>query len=277
MEKDKFARGISMTCLGFIGTGNMGSALADAAAKILPGASILLNNRHEEKAQHLAQKLHAFACDKNTIINEADFIFLAVKPQGLCDLFVQLKPLLEKSKKNPVFVNMAAGTSIEKIQKLAGKNCPVIRIMPNTPVSVGEGVILYACSSEVNAGQCEEFLSCMSAAGSFYNLPEEKIDAASALSGCGPAFVDLFLEALADGAVACGLPRTLAYELASQTALGTAKLQLETGTAPAVLKDAVCSPGGTTIAGVCKLEEKGMRSAVIDAVLASYEKNKLFK
>ena len=167
---------------------------------------------------------------------------------------------------------MAAGLTIARIRELAGGNYPVIRIMPNTPSSIGEGMILYTCSSDITKTEEKVFLEAMSGAGRLSALPEHQMDAGSAVSGCGPAFVDLFIEALADGGVACGLPRAAAMEYAAQMVLGAAKLILESGKHPGELKDAVCSPGGTTIQGVRTLEEAGFRGAVMDAVIAAYEK-----
>ena len=167
---------------------------------------------------------------------------------------------------------MAAGFSIARVQELAGGTYPVIRIMPNTPVAVGRGMILYTCGESVTGEEERIFLEAMAGAGRFSRLPERLMDAGSAVSGCGPAFADLFLEALADGGVACGLPRAQAVELAAQMMLGSAKLALRSGQHPGALKDAVCSPGGATIQGVRALEAAGFRGAVMEAVIASYEK-----
>mgnify|MGYP000819758311 CR=1 FL=1 len=156
---------------------------------------------------------------------------------------------------------------------MAGEDFPVIRIMPNTPVSLGAGMIQY-CADGVSDDQMFAFLGAMAPAGRLDAVPENLIDAASCVSGCGPAWVYQFIEALADGGVACGLPRAKAQEYAAQMVLGSAKLVLESGQHPGTLKDAVCSPGGSTIQGVRVLEEKGMRGAVMDAVLAAYNKTK---
>ena len=172
-----------------------------------------------------------------------------------------------------VLCSMAAGLSIARIQEMAGGDYPVIRIMPNTPASVGAGMIQY-CTSNVTAEEEAEFLKLMAPAGRLDAVPESLIDAASCVSGCGPAWVYQFIEALADGGVACGLPRAKAQEYAAQMVLGSAKMVLESGQHPGALKDAVCSPGGSTIQGVRVLEEKGLRGAVIDAVLAAYDKTK---
>ena len=262
-----------MAVFGFIGVGNMGGALARAAAKKISGPSLLLANRSPEKAQRLAAELGGQVSDNATIAGAADYIFLGVKPQMLPGVLEGLAPVLLARQSPFVLVSMAAGTSIAKVRQLAGGDYPVIRIMPNTPAAIGQGMILYAPSENVSTGALETFLDSMSGAGRFARLEERLIDAGSAVSGCGPAFVDLFLEALADGGVACGLPRATAMELAAQMVLGSAALALSGGRHPAQLKDAVCSPGGTTIQGVRALEKNGFRSAVMEAVIAAYEKN----
>ena len=168
---------------------------------------------------------------------------------------------------------MAAGTSIEKITACAGGNYPTVRIMPNLPASVGEGMILWA-KNDVPEEDEAYFLKAFDRAGTLDAIPEGMMDAAAALSGCGPAFVSLFVEALADGAVACGVPRAKAQLYAEKTLYGTAAYLLQTGMHPAVLKDAVCSPGGTTIAGVEALENGGFRAAVSASVISAFEKTK---
>ena len=289
-----------MAVLGFIGTGNMGGALAEAAAKRLSSGSILLSNRTQEKAWALQEKLldmlpeasdirddedapDICVCTNDEAAARADYLFLGVKPNMLPELFEELRPVLSARREaaqrtgrdgRPVLVSMAAGTSIARIRELSGGDYPIIRIMPNTPASVGEGMILYAASPEVSSEQLGVFLDSLDAAGIFTELPEKLIDAGSAVSGCGPAFADLFIEALADGGVLCGLPRDKALVLAAQMTAGAAKLVLESGRHPGALKDAVCSPGGTTIEGVRALEKGAFRSAVMEAVIASYEKTK---
>ena len=141
------------------------------------------------------------------------------------------------------------------------------------PAAVGEGVIFYACSENCEKAQLEAFLRYMAPAGKLFPLEEKLQDAGSAVAGCGPAFAAMFLEAMADGGVACGLPRAAAVQYAAQMMLGTAKMVLETNQHPGALKDSVCSPAGSTIQGVRTLEERGMRAAVFDAVIAAYEKN----
>ena len=261
-----------MPVIGFIGTGNMGGALARAAAK-QEANRVLLTNRTQAKAEALAAEIGAEAGDPASVIAAADYLFLGVKPQMLPGLAETIAPLLKVRQDRFVLVTMAAGTAIEKLLGLLGGEWPVIRIMPNTPASIGQGMILYTCGAGVTAEEEQCFLAAMAHAGRFLKLEERLIDAGSAVSGSGPAFADLMIEALADGGVACGLPRKQAVEMAAQMLLGSAALVLESGKHPGELKDAVCSPGGTTIQGVRVLEERGFRAALIDAVIATYEKN----
>ena len=257
---------------GFIGAGNMGGALAKAVAKSVAPEAITLADAFKEKAEELAAKLGAKADTTEAVAKKCHFIFLGVKPQVMAAMLSDIAPILAARKEGFVLVSMAAGISIADIQKMAGNNYPVIRIMPNIPASVGEGVILFDASNGVTNDNIETFQTVMSGAGVVDQLPEKLIDAASALSGCGPAFVSLFIEALADGAVACGLPRNKALLYAAATTKGTAAMILESGMHPGQLKDAVCSPGGTTIAGVKALEEGTFRGATMDAVAKAYKR-----
>ena len=258
--------------IGFIGTGNMGGALARAAAKS-GEAELLLANRTPEKARALADAIGAAVCDNTTAAGEADHLFLGVKPQMMAGMLAGIAPVLKARAEKPVLISMAAGLTIESIRAMAGGAYPVIRIMPNMPAAVGEGVIFYACSENCKKADVEAFLSYMAPAGKLFALEEKLQDAGSAVAGCGPAFAAMFLEAMADGGVACGLPRAAAVQYAAQMMFGTAKMVLETNEHPGSLKDRVCSPGGSTIQGVRTLEERGMRAAVFDAVIAAYEKN----
>ena len=263
-----------MAVFGFIGVGNMGGALARAAALRLPGSSVLLANRSREKAEKLAEELGAVVSDNLAIAASADYIFLGVKPQMLPGVLAQLAPVLAGRSSPFVLVSMAAGLTIARLEEMLGFPAPILRIMPNTPAAIGEGMILYTANERVAAADVEEFCDKMVGAGRFDALEERLIDAASSVSGCGPAFVYQFIEALADGGVACGLPRAKAMEYAAQTLAGAAGMVLATGRHPGQLKDEVCSPGGSTIAGVYALEKGGMRAAVMSAVLESFEKNR---
>ena len=262
-----------MATFGFIGTGNMGGALARAARKQLPGGEILLSNRTAAKAETLAAELGCAVSDNRTAAARSKYLFLGVKPQMMAEMLSGIAPVLA-ARQDPFFlVSMAAGLSIARIRELAGGDYPVIRIMPNTPAAIGAGMVFYAAGPDVPAEDLAFFLKALSGAGRFEALPEHLMDAGSAVAGCGPAFVDLFIEALADGGVACGLPRASAQVFAAQMVLGSAQLVLESGRHPGALKDAVCSPGGSTIQGVRTLEKAGFRSAVMEAVIAACEKS----
>lgn len=257
--------------IGFIGTGHMGGALARAAAKGAAGSPIYLANRSMEKAHELARELDCRTADNVTVARCCDLIFLGVKPQMMKQLLEDLSPVLATRKDRFVLASMAAGLSTHTIQEMAGAAYPVIRLMPNTPVAVGAGVIQY-CGLDTAQEELEAFQKLMAPAGLVDQLNEGLINASSALSGCGPAFCALLIEALADGGVACGLPRDKAQTYTAQMVKGAAKLMMETGIHPGTMKDAVCSPGGTTIQGVRVLEERGFRAAAMDAVIAAYEK-----
>ena len=266
-----------MATYGFIGTGSMGGAVAKAAAKAVGGGNLFLANRTPAKAEALAAELGGRACDNGTAARQ-DYIFLGVKPQMMAGMLEGIRPVLrERMEKGETFtlVTMAASLTIGKIREMAGVEAPTVRIMPNLPISIGKGVILYTASGAEKT--LPGLLETLSPAGMLLPVEERLIDAGSAVAGCGPAFACLFAEALADGGVACGLPRAQAQALALQMLAGTAELLLQTGQHPAALKDAVCSPGGTTIAGVHALEKGGFRAAAFDAVKAAYDKTLAMK
>ena len=254
--------------VGFIGAGNMGGALAAAVAKTIGGENVLLADPCADKVAALAAALGARVSDNDTVAKTSDYIFLGVKPQVMDGVLSSL----DFDDNTPVLVSMAAGLSTAALAAMAAKPLPIIRIMPNTPVTVGKGMILYTATEQVSDEQVSAFLSMLAAAGRLDRIDEARIDAASAVSGCGPAFAYLFIEALADGGVECGLPRAQALEYAAQTVLGAAQMVLDTGRHPGDLKDAVCSPGGTTIAGVHALEDGALRATAMGAVTAAYQR-----
>ena len=258
--------------IGFIGTGNMGGALAKAAARYT-ASNIMLADKNEEKASVRAASIGACAADNKKVAAECDFIFIGVKPQMMAEALCELAPILSK-RSGYTLISMMAGVKMEKICQCLGFDCAVIRIMPNTAVEVGEGMVLYAINSMVSDDAEKTFLAFMNKAGEFEKLSEHLIDAGTAVSGCGPAYVYMFIEALADGGVKCGLPRATALKLAEQTLLGASKLAKETGRHPEELKDAVCSPAGSTIEGCFALEKGGFRAAAVSAVNAAYERTK---
>ena len=246
----------------------MGGALARAAAKD-ENNELLLVNRSPEKAAQLQKEIGGTVTDHAHAVAAGEEIFIGVKPVVLPKLCETIRPMLQEREGHYVVISMVAGVKIADLQDALGVCCPVIRIMPNTPVSVGEGMILYSCSREVSDEDLERFLHAMRHAGRFMKIEERLMEAGMAVSGCGPAYVDLFVEALSDAAVACGLPRKDAITLAAQMVMGSARLILESGKHPGELKDAVCSPGGTTIQGVRSLEAHAFRSAVFEAVIAA--------
>ncbi|MDR1286358.1 MAG: pyrroline-5-carboxylate reductase [Treponema sp.] len=278
---------ITVVC---IGSGNMGGALMKSAASFLGGEHIGFCDSDKAKAKQAAKALGAAVYQTNTeAVFEGDFVFLAVKPQVLPGVLAEIAPAVREriaSGKPAVLVSMAAGWSIGKIQAIVGgsglgvpadhapvASVPVVRIMPNTPSLISKGMIALAASPEVPAEKTAELEKVLSAAGVVDRIDERYMDAVTALSGSGPAFVYMFIEALADGAVRAGLPRDRAVRYAVQTVTGAAAMVKETGKHPGELKDMVTSPGGTTIAGVAALEEGAFRGTVISAVEAAWRRS----
>lgn len=260
--------------VGFIGAGNMGGALAKAAVATVGGAQMILADQNKVKCEELAFSLGCETGETAQVAQASRFIFLGVKPHIMPSLLRDLQPVFQARPAPPVLVSMAAGLTLAQLADMAGDRYPMIRIMPNTPVAEGAGVVLYVCNEAVTQQQKDAFLSLMARAGRFYPLEEGLMDAGSAVSGCGPAFAYLFMDALADGGVACGLSREDALKFAAQTVLGAAQMILSTGKHPDQLKNEVCSPGGSTIQGVRCLEQHALRASCMDAVIAAFEKTR---
>ena len=260
------------TTFGFIGCGNMGGALIRALCRAVSPEQVKITDLAKDKAEQLAKETGASFAEKEDIAAHCDYIYLGVKPQGMEALAGEIRETLKARTDRFVLVTMAAGIAMEKLRGWFGAY-PVIRIMPNLPVSVGEGMILW-CTEDTTEEETAVFTDAMRCAGKLLRIDENKIDAGSAVSGCGPAYAFLFMEALADGGVRCGLSRADAMKLAAQTLLGSAEMVLRTGKHPGELKDAVCSPGGTTIEGVLALEEGAFRADTAKAVIAAYEKTR---
>ena len=256
---------------GFIGAGNMGGALAKAACRTVGPEKVAVTCRTEESTRRVAEKL---GCDSRTtseIIENSKYVFLGVKPQMLQELTEEIQGQVAKT--DCILVSMLAGITIERLNEIfPGKK--FFRIMPNTPCSVGSGMIFVCGNQKTDDKDMQDFFALMAKAGLVDELPENLIDAASAVAGCGPAFAYMFIQALADGGVECGLPRAKAAKYAAQMVLGSAEMVLASAEHPEKLKDDVCSPGGTTICGVHALERKGFRAACMDAVTAAYDKTK---
>ena len=255
---------------GFLGCGNMGGAVARALCKATN--DVLLASKSVASAKALALELNCQWSESNQdVANSCDVLFLAVKPPMMADVLAPLVPTLQLRK--PILVSMAAGLTLDRIASLAGGNIPVVRIMPNTPVSIGKGMITYCFNGLVSTERVHTILSDLKCAGQFDRIDENLMDAATVAAGCSPAYTYMFIQAIADGAVACGLPPEKALKYAAEAVSGAAALLLESGEKPSVLKDAVCSPGGSTIAGVNALENNGFQKAVMEAILAAYKRN----
>jgi pyrroline-5-carboxylate reductase len=274
--------------IGCIGCGMMGGALIKAIAKKVGGEKILLSDGDVEKAKSLAKELGAnFATSNAQIIENCSHIILAVKPAFFSSVLEQIKDsynnIAKSEQKNlPVIISIMAGLSIEKIEQMSvqagisGGLQNILRLMPNLPATVNEGMIALCTKENVSSEiskEVEFVKEILSCAGKVEQVSEKLMDVVTAVSGSGPAYGFMFIEALADAAVLLGMPRNQAYIYASQTLKGAAQMVLETSEHPAKLKDAVCSPGGTTIQAVKSLEEKGFRSAVISAVESAYNKS----
>lgn len=258
--------------VGFIGAGNMGGVFAEAVSKKCGSSSVAVACSTELSTKLAAEKHGCTPSNAQEIATECRFIFLGIKPQIANDVLSGLKSALS-TQKDSIIVSMLAGVTLSSLCEMCGNN-KIIRIMPNTPCSVGEGMTQVCRTDSITDEELSEFCGLVSATGRLDIVDEKYIDAACAVSGCGPAYAYIFIEALADGAVKCGLPRSKAYEYASQMLLGASKLLLESGKSPGELKDAVCSPGGSTIAGVTALENGKFRATVIDAVCSAYSRTK---
>jgi pyrroline-5-carboxylate reductase len=254
----------------------MGLALMKGASSVTGAENIFFTDADAEKAKAAAGLLGANVLTSNVdAVKTGDYVFLAVKPQVMQTVLAEIAPVLGErlaSGNPPVLVSMAAGWPVKKIQEEIGVSLPVVRIMPNTPALIGKGMIALAASSEVPEVKISELEKILAGAGTVDRLDERYMDAVTGLSGSGPAFVYLFIEALSDGGVLAGLPRDKALRYAARTVLGAAAMAEETGKHPGELKDMVTSPGGTTIAGVAALEAGAFRSVAMRAVEASWRR-----
>ncbi len=260
-----------MSKIGFIGAGNMGGALAIAASKT--DCTVYVSDPDVAKAAALCQSIGAAQVDNDTVCAECDLIYLGVKPQMLAGVAEQLLPALQARSTPYCLVSMAAGVTLARLGELF-PDAAVIRIMPNTPVAVGAGMILYCRNGQATDAQVGIFLDAMAKAGKLDLLDESLFDAATSVSGCGPAFAYMFADALAKGGAECGLPEEKAAKYAAQMLLGAALMLQTDPRTPEQLRVAVCSPGGSTIEGVKVLWQNDLENAVSEAVKASFERNK---
>ncbi len=252
---------------GFIGAGNMGSALSRA----LKNQVVAVSNRTPEKAEALAKEIGATATTNADLAQNSKYLMLGVKPQVLPSLIDEIRDNLNP---DTIFVTMAAGVKMATLSKYLGFDAKIIRIMPNTPVAIGEGVILASKNGNVLDEDFDTFISDFDSAGTVVSIDESLIDAGSVVMGCGPAYIYMYIDALARAGEGLGLTYDLATELATATAIGSAKLASVSDDTLESLRIKVCSPGGSTIEGVRVLEDKGLDDLVSDALTAAYKRTK---
>lgn len=260
--------------IGFIGAGNMGGAILQGAlekAFLMPD-EVMVYDISEDVQKRWENSSVQIASSNAELVQKCEWIVLAVKPVFLADVLNDIQPYLNENKK---VISIAAGWSIQMLTDLMGESgAKLLRVMPNTPALVGEGLLALCEETTLSAEDYVWSQKLFSTLGVVQIVPERLIDAVIAVSGSSPAYVFMFIDAMADAAVKLGMPRQMAISSAAQAVLGSAKMVLDTKLHPAVLKDQVCSPGGTTIEAVQVLEENGMRGAVMKAMCACAEKSK---
>ena len=262
-----------MKKLGFIGLGNMGSAIIGGIlGSGKAGPEDIFGSDHSPQGRERAEQLYAIRTtgDNREVARSVDILFFAVKPQFLDDVLTEIRDVLPEGQ---LIVSIVAGRSVSYYQKMLGENVRLVRLMPNTPALVGAGMTAACCSPGVSAQEMEEVGDLCRTFSLFEVVPEALFDTVTAVSGSSPAYVFMMMEAMADAAVLGGMPRAQAYKFVAQAVLGSAKMMLDTGKHPGELKDMVCSPAGTTIEAVRVLEEKGLRSAVIEGTAACIAKS----
>lgn len=259
--------------IGFIGLGNMATAMIGGFLKkelVLPN-EIIGSAKTDATGNRCREKYGIQVSDNTSVAAASDILFLAVKPVFFHEVIAQIKDAVREE---TVVVSIAAGKTMEYIEGLFGRKIKLVRCMPNTPALVLEGCTAVVKGELVTDEEMSRVNTLLSSFGTVSEVPERLMDVVVGVSGSSPAYVFMFIEAMADEAVLAGMPRKQAYAMAAQSVLGSAKLLLETGMHPGELKDMVCSPGGTTIEAVKVLEEMGMRAAVMDAMDACIEKSK---
>lgn len=260
--------------IGFIGLGNMADAMIAGMLQknIVKPADIIGSAKTSDTRKRMKTKYDICVREKNAdVASESEILVLAVKPQFMEEVISEIRDSVSLQ---TLVISIAAGKTLKWIEDAFGKTVKLVRCMPNTPALVGEGCTGVCVNDRVSAGEIDESIRLMESFGKASLVPERLMDAVGAVSGSSPAYVFMFIEAMADAGVAAGMPRAQAYQFAAQAVYGSAKLVLESGRHPGELKDMVCSPGGTTIQGVQVLEEKGMRGAVMDALAACVEKSR---
>jgi pyrroline-5-carboxylate reductase len=258
--------------IGIIGVGNMGEAILRGLHQKGMTKGIVVGEIRPERCAYIKENYGIEAIpDNRKVASQVQVIILAVKPQELKGVLQEIAPALDSA---TLLISIAAGASIGAIASILAKDVRLVRAMPNIAALALESATALSPGREVSAEDMEIAQEIFNAMGRTVIIPESLMDAVTGMSGSGPAYVSLFIEALADGGVRMGLPRKDALEMAIQTVLGTARLLSEHGEHPAHLKDRVASPGGTTIAGIAALEAKGFREAVMEAVAAATQRSK---
>lgn len=261
--------------IGFIGLGNMATAMIGGMLEkgMVEPQNVIGSSKTRATADKIKARFNiTTVLDNRTVAKEADILFLAVKPLFFPEIIQEIRDFV---KADALVVSIAAGKTLAYLREAFGRpELKIIRCMPNTPALVSEGCTGVCAGEEVPSEDLEKVVALMESFGKASVVPERLMDVVVGVSGSSPAYVFMFIEAMADEAVAAGMPRKQAYEFAAQSVLGSAKMVLETGKHPGELKDMVCSPGGTTIEAVKVLEEKGMRAAVMDAMEACIEKSR---
>ena len=257
--------------IGFIGCGSMASGMIRGilASGMAKKEDLTASARTEETRGRIVSELGIACASNDETAASSDLLVLAVKPQVYGKVISEIRNALRDS---TVIVSIAPGKTLEWLGRQLGSGRKIVRVMPNTPSLAGEGMSGVSPNENVSGPELDKVLELFRCFGKALMVPEHLLDAVTAVSGSSPAYVFMFIEAMADGAVAMGMSRAQAVQFAAQAVLGSAKMVLESGMHPAQLKDMVCSPGGTTIEAVRVLEEKGLRSAVIEAEMACYEK-----
>lgn len=260
--------------IGFIGCGNMGKAMVKGlidSGMVKPDL-IRVSTQRESTRETIRETFGVHVTGLNQQVAEVSkVLFFAVKPYAYETVMKEVKNVIQES---TLVIGMAAGVSIDRMKEYLGAEKKIVKIMPNTPVAVSEGVIATSFSDNITNEEKKEVADLLSALGKVSVIEEKHMDVITGIAGSSPAYVYMFIEAMADAAVKNGLPRADAYEISAQAIIGAAKMVLDTGIHPGVLKDMVTSPGGTTIEAVSVLEEKGLRHAVISAVDACVEKSR---
>ena len=265
-----------MAILGFVGAGNMGYAMLKGASNVMKREDLLYTDVNKARLDQVKKETGIdYVTTNKDLVEQVKYVLLAVKPQFLDGVLEEIKDCVTEEQ---VIIAIAPGIAISHYKEYLGEKIKVVRAMPNTPALVNEGMSGVCYSQDVFLEEEKEVVEkFFGSFGKFEIVSEQLMDAVVCASGSSPAYVYMFIEALADSAVKYGIPRDKAYVFAAQTVLGSAKMVLETGEHPGKLKDQVCSPGGTTIAAVAALEESGLRSALFKAADACYEKSISFK